>query len=154
MYFNVTTLDIENRWRPLTDAEADVANVLLEDADRILYNNRPQLLTAINATDPDQQVDPGLVPPVLADMVIRVLGNPDSYRTTNVGADGSIGVGYFNPVEILRPRVALAPGDLDEIDRALRRVNQAQSVVKSRRMLNTDYGVRSLLPSTNTLPTP
>lgn len=153
MNFNVTTLDIESRWRPLTDAEADVATVLLEDADRILNNHRPQLLAATLSTDPDTQVDPLLVPPVLVDMVVRVLGNPDSYRTTNVGADGSIGVGYFNPIEILRPRVSLAPGDLDEIDRALRRVNAAQSVVRSRRMLNTDYGVRSLLPL-NTLPTP
>lgn len=152
MYFNATVLDIENRWRPLSDAETAIANVLLADADRILYNNRPQLVAAIAETDPAKHVDPELVPPVLADMVIRVLSNPDMYRTTNVGADGSVGVGYFS-TEVLRPRVALAAGDLDEIDRALRRVNQAPSRLRSRQMVNTDYGTRNPAPL-NTLPTP
>jgi hypothetical protein len=150
-YFSATTLDIENRWRPLTTAEEDVAIVLLSDADLKLYHARPQLPAAIASTDPETHIDGQLAVIVLVDMVLRVLRNPDSFRTTNLGADGSVGVGYFS-TEVLRPRVAIAPGDLDDIDRALRQTQQSMPIVASRYMQNVDYGKPE--SDTSTLPTP
>lgn len=143
MYFNVSTLDLEARWRPLSDAESDIGTILLSDADVKVNNARPQLVAAIASADPLFHIDEQLVVIVVCDMVLRVMMNPDSFRTTTIGADGSIGVGYFG-TEVLRPRIAIAPGDLDEIDRALRATNQASAVVRSRVMRNVDYGVPTL----------
>ena len=111
------------------------------------------MLSAAVALDEDDDlyVDPRLAKMCIVDMVWRVLINPDMFRTTTVGADGAVGAGYFS-TEILRARLALAAGDLDEIDRALRQTGQGYSVVASRRMLNVDYG-RSTT-DTSTLPTP
>lgn len=150
-YFGVETADIEDRWRALGTEEAQVAAVLLQDADTKLNNARPMLSAAVAlpSTDP-QYVDPRLATMVVVDMAWRVLSNPDMFRTTTVGADGAVGVGYFS-TEILRARVALAAGDLDEIDRALRQTGQGYSVSMGRRMLNVDYGRQSTTP---TLPTP
>jgi hypothetical protein len=143
-YFGVDVSDIEARWRPLSVDEAAVATVLLADADRNLFFARPKLLTAIGLapTDP-AYIDPELVKPAVVDQVWRVLINPDSFRTTNVGADGSVGAGYFS-TEVLRPRVALAPGDLDTIDGALRETGQALPGIVSRRMRNADYGTTTV----------
>lgn len=151
-YFNVDVSDIEARWRPLSSEEAAVAAVLLGDADRNLFFARPALTSAI-ALDPldVKYIDPELCKVVVVDQVWRVLINPDSFRTTNVGADGTIGAGYFS-TEVLRPRVALAPGDLDTIDRALRTTGQGNSFAVSRRMRNVDYGTDTV--NMNALPTP
>jgi hypothetical protein len=149
-HFSAEVGDIETRWRELSADESAVAAVLLEDADLKLYVRRPQLPAAIASTDPAVHVDGRLAKIVLSDMVFRVLVNPDSFRNTTVGADGTVSAGYFG-IEILRARVALASGDLDEIDRSLRDTGQALSVVRSRRTVNTDYGTGS---STGTLPTP
>lgn len=151
-YFNVDVSDIEARWRPLSPEESSVAAVLLGDADRNLFFARPVLASAValDMLDP-LYIDPELAKVVVVDQVWRVLINPDSFRTTNVGADGTIGAGYFS-TEVLRPRVALAAGDLDTIDRALRSTAQGTPSVTSRRMLNVDYGVPTT--SLTTLPTP
>lgn len=151
-YFGVEVSDIEDRWRDLSPEEETIATVLLADADRNLFFARQALLTAI-ALDPSdpQYIDPELVKVPVVDQVWRVLINPDSFRTTNVGADGSIGAGYFS-TEVLRPRVALAPGDLDTIDRALRTTDQGFSRVVSRRMRHVDYGTSTV--DMNALPTP
>lgn len=151
-YFGVDVADIEARWRPLSPEETTVATVLLADADRNLFFARPNLLTAIGLPSSDPgYIEPELVVPAVVDQVWRVLINPDSFRTTNVGADGSIGAGYFS-TEILRPRVALAPGDLDTIDRALRSTNQGPAHVVSRRMRHVDYGVSTSDPTALPLP--
>jgi hypothetical protein len=151
-YFHVAVSDIETRWRPLSAEETTVATVLLADADRNLFFARPTLATAIALdTDDPKYIDPETAKVPVVDQVWRVLINPDSFRTTNVGADGSIGAGYFS-TEVLRPRVALAPGDLDTIDRALRVTKQGNSPVVSRRMRNVDYGIPSV--DMNALPTP
>lgn len=151
-YFGVDVSDIEDRWRALGAEETTVATVLLQDADTKLNNARPMLAAAVAAAPTDATyVDPRLATMCVVDMVWRVLINPDMFRTTTVGADGAVGAGYFS-TEILRARLALAPGDLDEIDRALRTTGQGYSVVASRRMRNVDYGTPST--STSTLPTP
>lgn len=150
-HFAVEVSDIEARWRSLGDEESDVASVLLEDADLKLFTARPMLEDAVEAAvDAETYVDPRLAKICVVDMVWRVLINPDMFRTTSVGADGTVGAGYFS-TEILRARVALAPGDLDEIDKALRDTGQGYSVVASRRMLNTDWGTSNT--DTTTLPT-
>jgi len=151
-YFGVDVSDIEDRWRALGVEEAAVAAILLQDADTKLNNARPMLSAAIAlpSTDP-KYVDPRLPTMTVVDMVWRVLINPDMFRTTSVGADGAVGAGYFSS-EILRARLALAAGDLDEIDRALRRSGQGYSVSMGRRMLNVDYGKRTTNPSTLPLP--
>jgi hypothetical protein len=151
-YFNVAVSDIEARWRPLSDDESDVARILLSDADRILNNARPMLVGAIASTDPLLHIDGELAKIVLVDMVWRVLINPDSFRTTSVGADGSVGAGYFQPIEVLRPRIAFGPGDLDAIDRALRQTNQGFAIIQSRRMRNVDYGIPQVDMSVLPLP--
>jgi hypothetical protein len=150
-YFGVDVADIESRWRALGAEETTVATVLLQDADTKLNNARPMLSAAIALAPTDAHyVDPRLAVMCVVDMVWRVLINPDMFRTTTVGADGAVGAGYFS-TEILRARLALAAGDLDEIDRALRVTGQGYSVVASRRMLNVDYGRAS---TSSTLPTP
>lgn len=150
-HFGTTVSDIEARWRALSSDESDVALVLLGDADLKLFNARPMLPAAIASSDPALHIDGELAKIVCVDMVWRVLINPDSFRTTNVGADGTVGAGYFSS-EVLRPRVAIAAGDLDEIDRSLRTTGQGFAFVASRRMRNVDYGTATV--DMNALPLP
>lgn len=113
MTYNVTTADIEARWRPLTAAEDAVATVLLVDAALKLDTARPTLAAAVAATTVPER----LVVIVLCDMVIRVISNPDLNRTINIGADGAIGITYA--LEVYRSRLGFAPGDLDALDKAM-----------------------------------
>jgi hypothetical protein len=150
--YNVTTADIEARWRPLTDAEDAVAVVLLEDAARKLDLARPTLAAAVASTDPTKHVDERLVTMLLCDMVIRVISNPDLNRNINIGADGSIGITYA--LEIFRARIGFAPGDLDAIDQALRSVGAMPAAFVGRRLVSTMNYRASTAPTTTTLPTP
>lgn len=152
MTYNVGTADIEARWRPLSNAEADIATILLADATVRLNTARPSLAAAVASVDPLIHVDEQLVVICLCDMVIRVLANPDSFKATGIGADGSVTVTYV-AIETLRPRIALAPGDLDNIDARLRVTGQGLAFFQSRVMRNVDYGVPTA-PNLNILPTP
>lgn len=151
MAYNVSTADIEARWRPLTPAEDDVASVLLIDATSKLDLARPTLAAAVASTTPATHVDERLVIIVLCDMVIRVISNPDLNRSINIGADGAIGISYG--IEIYRARVGLAPGDLDSIDLALRAIGALPSAFVGRRLVSTMNYRASTAPVQTTLPT-
>lgn len=68
-----TTLDIDDRWRPLTDAERIVAQSLLGDAWLLLKRADATIDLRLDAVT----LDAGLVKMVLVEMVKRVLRNPD-----------------------------------------------------------------------------
>ena len=138
VYFGVNVSDIEARWRDLDAEETQIAAVLLADADLKLHVRRPALQAAIASTDPAVHVDARLATVVVVDMVLRVMQNPDLYKSTTVSADGSAAVSYFG-LEVLRPRVSVAPGDLDEIDRAMNSDGGVYKPVRSRITVNADY---------------
>lgn len=131
MAYNVSTVDIEDRWRPLSDEESSVADVLLADATLKLDTARPTLAAAVAATTVPER----LVIILLCDMVIRVISNPDVFRTTNIGADGSIGVTYA--LEFFRSRIGFAPGDLDAIDAAMSEAGVLPAKFTSRAVSST-----------------
>jgi hypothetical protein len=151
MAYNVSTADIEARWRPLTTAEDEIAAVLLVDAAAKLDLKRPTLAAAVASATPATHVDERLVIMVLVDMVIRVISNPDLNRNINIGADGAIGITYA--LEIYRSRLGLAPGDLDAIDQALRIAGAMPSKFLGRRLSSTMNYRASSAPTTSTLPT-
>lgn len=102
-----TTIDIVNRWRPLTTAENVVAQTRLDDAWRKLKRDVAGI-EARMAADPDVAAE---VVRVIADAVIRVLRNPDGIRRGTVALDdasrtfdygdsgGAVGL-YFTDDEI------------------------------------------------------
>lgn len=110
MPYVVTTQDIADRWRPLSAEEDAVAGVLLEDAQALLDVKLPRL---------EAQVAAGVVPErlvtaMLVEAVQRVLRNPDVQTNLQLGADGSLGVGYAvaRATEVARPRLELTEADL------------------------------------------
>lgn len=122
MPFNVSTADIESRWRVLEDDEADVGLQRLIDIERKLRLVRPSLLAFYNGLSAD-------VPPatrkadlletiraVLAGAVIRYLRNPDVNQRQDIGADGSIGISFDTLTD---GGVYLTTSDLLEIDAAV-----------------------------------
>lgn len=151
MAYNVSTADIEARWRPLTPAEDDVASILLVDAALKLDYARPTLAAAVASTVPASHVDERLVVMVLCDMVIRVISNPDLNRNINIGADGAIGITYA--LEIYRSRLGMAPGDLDAIDKALLAAGVLPAKFVGRRLTSTMNYRASTAPTTSILPT-
>lgn len=60
--------DVAARWRPLTQAEQDVASVLVLDASALIRSRFPGI---------DGQVDPDILTMVVAGMVKRALVAPD-----------------------------------------------------------------------------
>lgn len=96
MLFDVSTADIESRWRELDDDESDVALVRLGDAERRLRGVRPALYAFYTDLDPGQLKTDLLeaIRTAVAEAVIRFLKNPDLMSNTQIGADGSVGVGY------------------------------------------------------------
>lgn len=76
----VTVADIESRWRPLTPAEQDVADVLIGDAWEILLARVPLMQTRLS----DGSLSEALVVATVAAMVLRVLRNPDGKRQESI----------------------------------------------------------------------
>lgn len=69
-----TVTDLEERWRPLTDAERSVAQAVLTDAwEAVLLPQRPNLPAQVAAGVVSERT----VRFVLCSMVLRVLRNPD-----------------------------------------------------------------------------
>jgi hypothetical protein len=132
MPFAASTADIEARWRELSVEESDVGAVLVTDALTKLSIARPSLPAVIAAADAAAAL-PGataaqiqaakdwdvLIKSAIAEVVMRVLNNPDRLRSTTIGADGSIGVGYGG-TEVDRARLGFGAFDLSDIDRMLR----------------------------------
>jgi len=128
MSYNVSPTDVEDRWRPLSDAETPIAQTLLDDLVNDLDVHRPALeatLAALLADDDDAVVAKGLmlqrvIVKTLANVVKNALRNPDVLRSTTIGADGSIGVGYDNTAaDILANAAMLSAADYRSIDLAV-----------------------------------
>lgn len=93
-YANST--DVADRWRPLTAAEAAVADVLLADASGIVRSMVP----GVDERIADGSLSAALVASTVVRAVLRVLRNPDgkvqeavddySYRRADGVADGSL----------------------------------------------------------------
>lgn len=118
MPFDVSTADIESRWRVLEDDEADVALQRLIDIERSLRNKRPALLTFWTGLPSGAPKTDLLetIRAVLAGAVIRYLRNPDVNNRQDIGADGSIGIGFDTN---RTGGVYLTDADLAEIDEAV-----------------------------------
>lgn len=117
MVYPVTPQDVAARWRPLDAAETNVATVLLGDAEVLLDHKRPGLAaaTALAAGQPGH-VPVRLVVAVLADMVQRVLRNPDVQTSIQLGADGSVGQSFPTSVaNAARPRLEVTSHDLETL---------------------------------------
>jgi hypothetical protein len=113
--FSVSTADIETRWRPLTDDESDIALVRLRDAERRLRGLRPLLLAFYEGlADGQQKTDLAeAVRTACAEAVIRFLKNPDLVSNQQIGADGSVGIGFDTRG---RGGVYISEEDLADID--------------------------------------
>lgn len=154
MPFAVSTSDIEQRWRPLTDAEQEVAFRRLADAQVRLRIARPGLDAAYTAlvAGPLKSDVLEMVRMALSEAVIRFIRNPDQTVRQDIGADGSIGIGFDTNTA---GGVYISDDDLAAIDNALA---HAQSVaVRSR---GRSIGLVSTFPWRRTpadptiLPTP
>ena len=75
-----TPTDVENRWRSLTVDETAVAYTLLDDAWAILVARRPTLEADITAGT----VSEANVVRILANMVLRVMKNPEGKRSEQI----------------------------------------------------------------------
>lgn len=76
----VIVADIEDRWRPLSAAERQVASSLLVDAWAVLVSHDPTIATRITAAT----LDPALLRTVLVAMVLRVMRNPEGKRQESI----------------------------------------------------------------------
>lgn len=156
MAFDVSTTDIEARWRPLTTDESDVAFARLEDAALRLRLARPALDAYVNAlpvnalrADLEQAIRVAL-----AEAVIRYLRNPDLLRSQTIGADGAVGIGFETDTERSAGGVFISDDDLAAIDAAVATVEgETVARVVSRRLAPAlPYGERVV--SITTLPLP
>lgn len=118
MAFDVSTADIESRWRDLSDDESTIALTRLADAERKLRAARPGLLLFFDGLADGLAKDDLLeaVREACAEAVIRVLKNPDLVSQQNIGADGSIGIGFDTRTT---GGVFISDADLAAIDAAV-----------------------------------
>lgn len=161
MPFTATVADVEARWRALSAPETSVASTMLGDLKNDLALLRPALLRFLDdlaAGDADE-IAKGValqrtITRVLANAVKRGLRNPDTLRSTNIGADGAIGVGYDNGTESLANTGAtLTRGDLSDIDKATEAVGgEVVTGIISVRL--QAYPERYAAPDMSVLPTP
>jgi hypothetical protein len=159
MAFDISTTDIEMRWRPLTSEEADVAFARLEDAALKLRLARPTLDAYVNGLPlgPGRSDLEQAIRIALAEAAIRYLRNPDVLRSQTVGADGSVGMGFETDGDRLEAAsgVFIAESDLSAIDAAVATVEgEATPRVRSR-TLTTSFPYRTGTTGDVTiLPTP
>lgn len=133
MTYAVSTVDIESRWRSLSDTESDVATVLIDDAVALIDTYRPNLAAAVAAgTVPER-----IVVMTVVEAVIRVLSNPDILANQSVTADGGISIGWQFQRETPAPRMRLSLLDFAAIDQALSVAGLSSGVVGSMRMINS-----------------
>jgi hypothetical protein len=113
--YGVSTADIESRWRPLSDAEAEVASTLIDDATVLVDTYRPSLAAAVVAGS----VAPRIVVMTIVEAVIRVLSNPDILSNQSITADGGVSIGWQFAQKTVRPRMQLSLLDFNAIDQAM-----------------------------------
>lgn len=153
MAFDVSTADIESRWRVLSDAESDVALTRLSDADRKLRLARPTLQTFYTGLAAGTAKTDLLetIRAVLANTVIRYLINPDVNVRQDIGADGSIGIGFDTDAE---GGIFISDSDLADIDAAVAAAaGTAHSRVGSQPLIST-FPWRTGEGDVTILPTP
>ena len=133
MSYGVLAQDVADRWRPLSDAEAAVTDVLIESAETQLNFLRPRLQAL---------VDLGVVPvrlvvDAICEAVQRVLRNPDLLRAQNITGDGGVGITYGlgEDTNHALPRLRFSDEDLAVVDAALAQVPGARSRVRSIRLV-------------------
>jgi hypothetical protein len=129
----VIPADIEARWRPLSEAETDVAMTLIEDALAKLDILRPRLGTAVQSG----LINSRLIVDVICDAVQRVLRNPDLLRAQNLTGDGGVGITYGlgEDTNHALPRLRFSLEDLAPIDAAMAQVPGAAPKVRSVRLV-------------------
>lgn len=134
MAITVFTSDIEARWRPLSPAEAEVAETMITSAIAQFVYLRPRATAALEA---------GLIPAVLVVDVIceavqRVLRNPDLLRAQNITGDGGVGITYGLGEDTVHalPRLRISPEDLAAVDAAVAVTTPARSRVGSVKFVN------------------
>lgn len=124
MPFDVSTADIEGRWRVLSAEETDVAFLLMTDAERKVRLARPALLAFYTALPADTlsplvTVKADLLETIrvaCANAVIRVVRNPDVNARQDIGADGSIGISFDTRAD---GGLFISEEDLEDIDAAV-----------------------------------
>lgn len=82
MHNPASPADIEARWRPLSSAENTVAQTHLDDAWLELQQNVPTMVARLEVEP--AVLDVNIVKRVLAQMVKRVLKNPDGYQSEQI----------------------------------------------------------------------
>lgn len=130
MPFAVTISDVVSRWRALSVEESAVGTVMIDDLKNDLSLRRPALLSLLDdlsggdaAAQAQGTALQRVITRVIANAVKRGLRNPDTLRSTTIGADGGLGIGYDNSTEALANTGAtLTKGDLSDIDKATQAV--------------------------------
>lgn len=152
MAYNVTIDDVVNRWRALdssgSPSEEDIASTLLDDAIVKIDLKRPMLAQAVT----DGHVPARLVAMTAAEIVIRVLSNPDMNSQQQIGADGSVGVGFHK--RDFRPRVVVTDEDLADIDEALEEAGLLVGRVRSVPLVSSSPYYQCPPKDITILPTP
>ncbi len=127
MPYNVSTADVEARWRALSTAEDEIAQTILGDLVNDLDLRRPTLssfLTTLAASTVPGDAGKAValervIVRTLAWATKRALRNPDTLRSFTIQAAGGIGVGYDNAAAALAATAArLTREDLAGIDQA------------------------------------
>jgi hypothetical protein len=153
MAFDVSTADIETRWRVLSTEEEDVGLQRLLDAERKLRILRPKLLafyTALAEGVPKEDLLE-TIRAILAGAVIRYLRNPDVNNRQDIGADGSIGIGFDT---LTNGGIYFTADELGEIDAAVAVAGELPlNRFASRRLIST-FPYRNSSGDPTILPTP
>jgi len=133
MTYNISPADVEARWRPLSDAETDLASTLIDDAIVLVDVYRPSLADAVaSGIIPER-----LVVMCVAEAVKRVLVNPDILSNQSISADGGVSIGWqFQPKES-KPQMNLSLLDFANIDQAMTGAGLGTGVVGSMVMSNS-----------------
>ena len=133
MAYNVSTADVESRWRPLSDAESDVATTLLDDAVVLIDVHRPALAAAVAAGT----ISGRIVVMTAAEAAIRVLSNPDRLSQQSITADGGVSIGWQFEAAKPGPRLRITDLDFATIDQAMANVGLSTGKTSSLRMRNS-----------------
>jgi hypothetical protein len=133
MTYSVSPSDIEARWRPLSDAETDIANTLIDDAITLIDVYRPSLAAAVAS---------GVVPERIVIMTVveavkRVLANPDLLANQSISADGGVSIGWQFQQKDPRPQMTLSLLDFANIDQAMTGAGLGTGVVGTMQMTNS-----------------